>query len=256
MHSNTWIEMAPGYTYTLVGNLEAESFLAAHFSGRPEIAAAYHSLTNMGSKSDFLRYLLLYIRGGIYSDVDTKPIVRPDAWLPPQRRRDVRLLIAVEHDEPIDGQPEDFVYPVQFCQWTIAAAPHHPVFAKMIDRMLMGLRDVADRDRALRGSNKALTDFDSIFAHGDGAFTDFDVINTTGPVAWTEVVFGHLQGVDGSIKRHQDIWNMHEPAYYGDIAVLPLHGFRAERLDDWGLWRRKYALVRHFFKGSWKTSRA
>jgi len=169
MHANKWIEMAPGYTYTLVGSTEAEAFLAAHFADRPEIASTCHALKNPALKSDVLRYLLLYIHGGIYSDVDTKPLVRLDAWVPAQKRREVRLLLALEYDEAEEPNPSDFVYPVQFCQWTIAAAPNHTVFARMVDRMLAGLQDVADRQS---------TTLDKAY------LSDFDVVNTTGPVAY------------------------------------------------------------------------
>ncbi|KAK4455089.1 nucleotide-diphospho-sugar transferase [Podospora aff. communis PSN243] len=239
LHSNDWIEMAPGYTYTLVGTLEAETFLAEHFSHRPEIAATYHALNNFGSRSDFLRYLILYVYGGIYSDIDTKPIVPLNAWLPPQRRRDVHLLVALEHDEVVDSQPEDFVYPVQFCQWTIAAAPNHTVFARMIDRMLVSLHDVAKRQGTPLDRAK---------------FRDFDVVNTTGPVAWTEVVLGVLQDMNEGFDSYGDLVNTKTTRYFGDVAVLPLSGFRAEWYDEWGLsWEKeRRPLVRHFFKGGWK----
>jgi len=46
VHSSEWIEMAPGYTYTLVGTSEADRFIALNFHDRPEIAATYHALKN------------------------------------------------------------------------------------------------------------------------------------------------------------------------------------------------------------------
>jgi len=241
VHANEWIQLAPGYSYTLVGESEANAFIAANFESRPEIAATYHALSNPALKSDFLRYLLLYVRGGVYSDVDTKPVVRLDDWIPPERRRHVRFLVAVEYDEALDPHPADFTYPVQFCQWTIAAAPGHEVFARMIDRVLTGLHDVA------QAQGKPLAEAD---------ISDYNVLNTTGPVAWTEVVFRLLQETDPNIKEYSDVARIREPRYLRDIVVLPLESFRADYLDDWGWsWREnRKALVRHFFKGGWKQT--
>ncbi|KAK0616152.1 nucleotide-diphospho-sugar transferase [Immersiella caudata] len=246
VHSNDWIEMAPGYTYTLVSASEADRFIAENFGHRPEIGETYHALTNPAQKSDFLRYLLLYIRGGLYADVDTKPLVRLDDWIPPERRRDVKLLIAVEYDETVEAHPDDFTYPVQFCQWTIAAAPRHPVFAKMIDRVLTGLNDVA----RVQG-----TTLDKV------NISDYNVLNTTGPVAWTEVVFSLLQETspnpsESSIKTFADVMGIKEDRYHGDVVIMPSETFRGDYLDDWGisLRQRRKSLVRHFFKGAWKNT--
>lgn len=243
VHSNDWIGMAPGYTYTLVGTAEADRFIAESFAHRPEIGETYHALTNPALKSDFLRYLLLYIRGGVYADVDTKPLVRLDEWIPPDRRRSVRLLMAIEYDESIDPHPADFTYTVQFCQWTIAAAPNHPVFARMIDRVLTGLRDVA----AMQGTTIQKANI-----------SDYNVLNTTGPVAWTETVFSLLKETKGErkIENIQDVAGIREARYHGDMVILPLESFRADYLDDWGVSIRKgrKALVRHFFKGGWKQN--
>jgi alpha 1,6-mannosyltransferase len=46
IHSDEWIAMGAGYTYTLVGTSEADRFIAKNFEHRPEISEAYHSLTN------------------------------------------------------------------------------------------------------------------------------------------------------------------------------------------------------------------
>jgi alpha 1,6-mannosyltransferase len=239
-YSTDWITQAPGYTYSLISDAAGASFIEETFPQRPEIGATYAALRNPALKSDFLRYLLLLARGGTYSDVDTKPVARLEDWLPASRRAAARLVVAVEYDEAQDAHPADFTYPVQFCQWTIAAAPNHTVLERMVDRALVGLADVAAlQNTTLEGA----------------AFSDFDVLNTTGPVAWTEVVFGMLREVDPGLESYADLARIREPRYFGDIVVLPLESFRADYLDDWGwtwLPRDHRGLVRHFFKGAWR----
>ncbi|KAK3387761.1 nucleotide-diphospho-sugar transferase [Podospora didyma] len=239
IYSSEWVTMAPGYTYTMLGTSEADAFVAANFGDKPDIAATYHALSNPGLKSDFLRYLLLYTRGGTYSDTDTKPVVPLERWLPQDKRRDAKLLVAIEYDEAQDPHPADFKYPVQFCQWTIAAAPKHIVFERMVQRAMTGLHDIA----SAQGTTLDKADI-----------KDFDVLNTTGPVAWTEVVFETLQEYDETIRTYDDLARFKSPRYFSDIVVLPLSAFRADYLDDWGYsWRKgRTALVRHYFKGGWR----
>lgn len=242
LYSEDWMSLAPGYTYTMVTDVEAQHILNTSFAHRPEIPATYNALSNPALKSDFLRYLILLSRGGTYSDVDTKPVIRLEEWLSPERRETVRLIIAPEYDESQDPHPEDFIYPVQFCQWTIAAAPNHLVLDRMVNRALVGLSDVAV---------KQSTSLDK------AVFSDFDVLNTTGPVAWTEVVFSVLKLVDPRITSLDDLAGIRSPRYFGDIVVLPLESFRADYLDDWGWmrWRQGHrGLVRHFFKGAWRET--
>lgn len=232
--------MAPGYTYTMVGDLEAAAILDEYYGHRPEVARTFHALKNPALKSDFLRYLILLARGGTYSDVDTKPIVRLEDWLSPERRSTTRLVLAIEYDESLGAQP-GFQYPVQFCQWTISSAPRHTVMSRMVDRVLTGINDLAAKQGGV--------------ALDKAVFSDFDVLNTTGPVAWSEVVYQTLGDFDPTIKSHSVFFDMKEPRYVGDIAVLPIWSFKADYIDDWGVsWRKgRRTFVRHFYKGGWRT---
>ncbi|OIW24368.1 hypothetical protein CONLIGDRAFT_636570 [Coniochaeta ligniaria NRRL 30616] len=239
--SADWLHMAPGYTYTMVSDQEAASIINTYYADRPEIGATFHALTNPALKSDFMRYLILAARGGTYSDVDTKPLVPLESWLPASIRRTTRLIIALEYDETIDRHTDQTIHEVQFCQWTISAAPHHPLLTRMVDRALADLLAVA-RDQ------------NTDVAHA--VFSDMHVLNTTGPVAWSENVFEFLQERDRSLGGWLDFAGIREPRYFGDVAVLPLESFRGDWRDDWGTWldwrNGRKVLVRHFYKGSWR----
>jgi alpha 1,6-mannosyltransferase len=61
----------------LVGKDGADEFVKRHFADEPSIVEAYNKAPNVGMKSDLLRYLILAIDGGVYTDTDTialKPI--------------------------------------------------------------------------------------------------------------------------------------------------------------------------------------
>ena len=108
---------------------------------KPDVLEAYRQLRNPGLKSDFLRYLLLWADGGYYSDLDTKPAKPLSDWLSSEMRSRVRLIVATKHDDGVHAKGK-WLHPVQFCQWMIAAAPEHPVLERMIQRALVGLKDL------------------------------------------------------------------------------------------------------------------
>lgn len=244
--SASWISMAPGYTYTLVSDAEAASLISTHFSHRPEIGATYHALTNPALKSDLLRYLILAVRGGVYSDIDTKPLVPLESWLSPALGASApRLVVALEFDATRDAQTDQTVHPVQFCQWTIAAAPGHPVLTRMVDRALRGLGAAAD---ALGAD----------IAHA--VLADKAVLNATGPVAWSENLLDVLRERDPRVAGFRDFAGLREPRVFGDIVVMPIDSFRGDWADDWGTWinywrKGRRALVRHYFKGTWRINK-
>ena len=73
----SWILTNQDYSYVLLSNDGATSFVHEHYSDRLEVL---HTFMNVGYsvfRADLLRYMLLELKGGIYSDVDTtalKPI--------------------------------------------------------------------------------------------------------------------------------------------------------------------------------------
>ncbi|KAI5461868.1 glycosyltransferase family 32 protein [Mariannaea sp. PMI_226] len=237
----SWIGMNPDYRFTMVGELGAHEFLHRHFDDNPRIIKAFKDMQNLGMKSDFLRYLLLSVEGGVYTDTDTiarRPI---DDWVPERLRDQVRAIIGIEYDRR-KGNPVDTIpYFVQFCQWTIAAAPGHPIFSKMTDRILGALEDLE------RKHGKPLNEIQPEY---------FDVLNTTGPPSWTAAVFEQLHEYEPQLKDTKDLSYMEEPRLIGDILVLAIDGFGMGQRHSGSTHNGsipEQALISHKFKGTWKT---
>ncbi|TQN63950.1 Initiation-specific alpha-1,6-mannosyltransferase, partial [Colletotrichum shisoi] len=184
--TKTWLAMNQDYTYTLVGENGSRDFVQRHFGHNATIVSTYHSLPNVGMESDMLRYLLLDVEGGVYTDTDTiahKPI---DDWVPRDFLNRTRLVVGIEFDQR-DGPPwVDIPHALQFCQWTIGAAPGHPVFQRMVSRVVRSLKDL---ERA----------YSEIGHDSTWKPTSFDVMNSTGPAAWTDVVWEYLQETDRTL---------------------------------------------------------
>jgi alpha 1,6-mannosyltransferase len=132
----TWIALAPSSAYTLLSPQGANSIVSHLSSVTPHYAhyiRTYNALTRGVMKADFLRYLLLAIKGGVYSDIDTSLLKPIGQWVPEKWRNKTRLIVGVEGDK--DPPVKGMMYQVQFCQWTIASAPNHPAMWAMVDRI-------------------------------------------------------------------------------------------------------------------------
>ncbi|KAK4127809.1 glycosyltransferase family 32 protein [Parathielavia appendiculata] len=236
----SWLALNTDYTYTLVSQKGGEELVRNHFSSDPRIMQAYHNMPNVGMKSDLLRYLLLEAEGGVYTDTDTIALQPIDKWVPADLRGKVAVVVGIEFDR-LDGVAwADINHWVQFCQWTIAAAPGHPLFRKMVDRIIASLDDLSALHKVPIQDLKPKS---------------FEVMNSTGPAAFTDVVFEQLQEYNSSLKDTQDLSGMTEPQLIGDILVLPIDGFgmgqqHSHSTNDGTI--PESALVKHRFNGGWR----
>ncbi|EPE06763.1 initiation-specific alpha- -mannosyltransferase [Ophiostoma piceae UAMH 11346] len=197
-------------------------------------------------RADFMRYLVLALEGGVYSDIDTHLIRSIHNWVPAEHRDSVKLIVGLEADRspPISGT----TYEVQFCQWTLASAADHPTMWTMLERILAKARAL-DGGLPFPGSGEK---------RNYKKLTDTDVLEITGPAAWTEVVYEHLNAVAGDgVGADRITWEtltgMREPRLFGDTLVLPIDGF-ATGVPHSGasMSNGKETLVRHQFQGKWR----
>lgn len=234
-------DIAKSDSSTLLGTNGADEFLQRYYAkDEPEVVQVFNDFVNVGMKSDLLRYLLLDKIGGVYTDTDTiarKPI---DDWVPASLRDKVRLVVGIEWDQQNRGAVATIPHVVQFCQWTIAAAPGHPVFPRMVRHILNAVKDLEARHQ------KPLSEIQPEY---------FDVLNTTGPAMWTDAVFEQLQLFDPSLESTKDFSYLSESRLVGDILVLTINGFgmgqrHSGSVHDGSV--PEEALVSHRFRGSWK----
>ncbi|EGS22387.1 uncharacterized protein CTHT_0019180 [Thermochaetoides thermophila DSM 1495] len=239
----SWLALNPDYEYNLIGQDRGDRFVRQYFGDNPRILSTWEKMPNVGQKSDFLRYLILSVEGGVYSDTDTVALKPIDFWVPPHLKDRVRLVVGLEFDRRDGPMWADILHEVQFCQWTIAAAPGHPVFKKMISRILTSLDDLSALHQVPLESLKP---------------TSKEVMNSTGPAAWTDVVFEQLQEYDPSLLEPKNLSYMNAPRLIGDIYVLTIDGFgmgqkHSGSTNDGTI--PPAALVKHNFNGSWRGNK-
>lgn len=151
-----------GYSYNMLTDSEAMSLLESVYAETPLVIKAYKLLPTAILRADFFRYLIMFARGGIYSDMDTQPLkalgkwssvdetylahvgdLTTDAYIP---YKDINrnkmpavpvvkepgLVIGIEADPDRDDWNDWYARRIQFCQWTIQAKPGHPMLRELI----------------------------------------------------------------------------------------------------------------------------
>jgi alpha 1,6-mannosyltransferase len=118
-------------------------------------------------------------------------------------------VIGVEFDR-LDGDNLDEVHPdLQFCQWTIAAAPGHPPLSYMVQWVVSAV------ETSVKTRNTTPSEFSA---------TSSEVMQLTGPAAWTDAVFRQLQQYNSDLFSLRDLSGLSKPLLVGDILILPIDG--------------------------------
>lgn len=166
-YQKDWTERAnsDSFEYSLVPDDHIIPLLENLYGEVPLVVKAFKEMPVNILKADFLRYLLLYARGGIYSDMDTVPLKPLGAWPSLDREKfnglvrennpipyknydpkkgqvhisddsggydEPGLVIGIEADPDRHDWDDWYARRIQFCQWTIQSKPGHPVLRELI----------------------------------------------------------------------------------------------------------------------------
>jgi len=238
---HSWAELNPDHEYRLVETVQATDILFDLYRDRPDIVHTFQKLESTVMRADFLRYVLLARYGGVYTDVDTQALQPIDAWIPHAYKNFTRVVIGVEYDQLADAERHvSMPHSVSLCQWTILAAPDHPLLWSAADEAMFAIASLAD----FYG-----TDVEHLRP------TDKEVIVTTGPALWTATVIKYLRGRGYHNVSYSDFSGLREPKLMDDILILPIDAFgvgqphsnsseTADGVSD--------ALAQHLFSMSWR----
>ena len=245
--AKTWTQKNPAYRYEVLTDQNDIYYVETHFGphglNRPDIIYMYKSITARIIKADFLRYLVMYVEGGVYTDIDVEALRPSERFIPSRyNERDIDMVIGVEIDQPdfknhsVLGQKSQ-----SFCQWTFMCKPRLPVMLRLIENIMLWLSDVAQQQ------NQPVS----------GIELDFDqIITGTGPSAFTKAVLAEM-----SRKTRQKVeWDtfhaLTESKLVGGVLVLTVEAFAAgQGHSDSGNHNAKQALVKHHYHASqWPTA--
>ncbi|KAM5444902.1 hypothetical protein MferCBS31731_000357 [Microsporum ferrugineum] len=240
--AKSWVSKNPEYRYEVLTDQNDMYYVETHFGpdgfNRPDIVDTYRQLTAKIIKADLLRYLVMYVDGGVYTDIDVEAI-RPIKRFIPERynERDINMVISVEIDEPsfsdhaILGQKSK-----SFCQWTFMCKPKLPVMMRLVDNILKWLNSVAKKQG--KPISEIVLDFD-------------EVISGTGPSAFTNAILQEMSEIVGEPVKWDMFHDMHESKLVGGFLVLTVEAFAAgQGHSDSGNHNARAALVKHHYHAS------
>ncbi|KYK60916.1 alpha-1,6-mannosyltransferase Och1 [Drechmeria coniospora] len=240
-YTASWLARHPNYEYVLVGDEGVEPILDQNYKDDEFLHRIFREMKSTGMRSDLLRYVLLATRGGIYADLDVEAVRPFDEWVPAEYKDRARVVVGVEFDR-LDGPNWNEVHEdMQFAQWTIAAAPGHPLLRSMVRRVVSTLEAYVEEKGITLAELKA---------------ESADVMVLTGAAAWTDNVLAQLQRYEPAITSLRDLSGLKEPRLVGDILILPINGFgmgqsHSGSSNDGTI--PHDAMTRHNFHGSWRN---
>lgn len=249
----SWDEINPGYKHHVISDPQCDVMVNRLFKNIPDVVEAWNSMPKSILKADFFRYLILYAKGGVYSDIDTVSLKPISLWLSAQssiykKPNTAGLVVGIEADPDRPDWAEWYARRIQFCQWTIQAKKGHPM-----------LRDLIAKIAEITLDRKRKGELTKVLGKDGGG----DIMNWTGPGIFTDMVFEYLNGPFGGSaivkgKTAQPVsWEiftgMRVPILIDDVLVLPITSFSpnvgqmgaGDINDEW-------AYVHHMFSGSWK----
>ncbi len=249
VRARSWTSMNPGYRYEVLTDGNDLHYVETHFGpgpggiGRPDIVDMYRSLTATIIKADLLRYLMMYIEGGTYADIDVEALKPVDQFIPPHiDEGEIDLVISVEIDEPTYGNHSILGPKSQsFCQWTFMSKPRVPVLLKLVDHILAWLGETAEKQNVPIG--EIVLNFD-------------DVLTGTGPSAFTGAILLEMSKQTNQLVTWDYFHGLTEARKVGNILVLEVQSFAAgQGHSNAGTHDSEKALVKHHYHASLWPSR-
>ena len=113
--TQTWKDLNPEYKYLYMDDEEIRSFILHEFD--EEWLNIFNSYPVGVMRGDLWRYMVIYIYGGVYADIDTicnKPI---DTWI----NVGANLVVCIDDDNS------------HYAQFVFAATPKHPTLKLVLD---------------------------------------------------------------------------------------------------------------------------
>lgn len=244
--ARSWTAKNPGYRYEVLTDQNDLEYVEANFGplgeNRPDIVETYRSLTAPIIKADLLRYLVMYMEGGVYADIDVEALRPVERFVPSTHdERDINMVIGVEIDEPqFRDHPILGPKSQSFCQWTFMCKPRQPVMMRLVENILHWLNELSIQQG--RPISELQLDFD-------------DVITGTGPSAFTNAILSEMSRITGKTVTWQTFHDIPESKVVGGFLVLTVEAFAAgQGHSDSGTHNSRNALVKHHYHASgWPT---
>ncbi|KAF5026590.1 hypothetical protein F66182_1316 [Fusarium sp. NRRL 66182] len=216
----SWTESNPQWRWEVLTKANELEYVKDHFGShgidRPDIVEFFSTVNSNIVRSDLLRYLVMYLEGGLYADIDVEALKPIHEFIPEAfHEEDIDLVIGIEADEPkFKNHPILGLTSCSFCQWTFLSKPRLSVMIRMVDAAMARIYKLAEQ-QGVPISDMKLDFYQIIGCSGPGLFTDviMEYMNEhnmrESPITWDD-----FHGID-------------EPTLVSRVLVLPVQAFAA-----------------------------
>ncbi|GME91053.1 hypothetical protein B5S28_g4879 [[Candida] boidinii] len=261
-----WVDLNPDHNYTLFTGSEVRDAVRKTFKDTvPEVWEAFSTLPMTILESDFSRYVILFLQGGIWADLDTVCERPVEDWFHLNVNSDIGFVAGVEQDYNSNGYLGFTSRRIQFLQWSFMARKYHPILALAIANIVK-VTFKAKADGKFQVYYNTFRDVDKC--------KSIDIMDWTGPGIFSDTVYQYMSNLQNpdildfdferSNGREELIgpsinekinWKFftglrHPVIVNNDVCILPRSGLRCMDYDPS---LEEYCYVSHKFSGSWKS---
>jgi mannosyltransferase OCH1-like enzyme len=122
--AETWINKNPDWQYNYMSDEDVMDFVSDNF-GKTWLNI-FGSCPLGVMRADIWRIMILYINGGMYTDLDTVCNIPASSWF--NELSDKRVILNAEHE-------------IHIQQWTFLSENNHPVFSYMLENIEEGFNN-------------------------------------------------------------------------------------------------------------------
>jgi mannosyltransferase OCH1-like enzyme len=120
-YQQEWQRLHPDYNYILHTDTDIRAQVETYF---PQYLAQYDGFSSHIERVDFARYVILYQHGGVYADLDTKPLKPMDDWI--QKNK------VVLGREPLEHSRKMYCREIVLCNALMVSPPGDPYWLALM----------------------------------------------------------------------------------------------------------------------------
>lgn len=156
----SFLAINPDHTYYLITDAIGEQLIRDHFDDR--VLSAYKTLHNGSARGDFLRYVALYVYGGMYLDMDSGLFTSLTSFMP----EETDFIFFYYNDN------------VMITQWIIMIQERHELMRMMIDEMVARIENKTQATSIIQITGpKLFSDVTYHYLNGEYIFHVQDVLS-------------------------------------------------------------------------------
>ncbi|SSD62218.1 related to Putative glycosyltransferase HOC1 [Saccharomycodes ludwigii] len=241
-YERSWGDKNPGFVHEIINDDTATALVQYFYNSIPEVVDTYNSLPSPMLKADFFKFLILFVRGGVFADMDSNPIQPVPNWIPENVfPREVGLVVGIEMDALKPDWKNKYLRRLQFGSYVIQCKPKHPIIREVIVKIVE-----ITTSRKKEGDLKV------------NLRNDLNIMSWTGSGLFTDVIMTYFNDYVQSDIFYKVTWkDFHKlkvPKLIGDVLVFPQFSFNAPEIVDVEDPNKALYFVQHDGMKSWKAA--